>query len=225
VTAEVLFDLELDHGRCVGIRIPDDAGALDALASAGLLPEEHAHAATLTPVRARTWVAGRAALREAARRAGLPCMSPVLGDDRGAPRLAPGAAGSISHKEHVAVALVTPEDGARVGVDVEVDVARKHDIARRVLTAAELVEIEGLADGARSREILVRFSAKEAIYKALDPFVRRYVGFEEVAVTPLAGGSARVVAELRHGEGPFAIAATWRAFDGLVLTTARVARP
>jgi phosphopantetheine--protein transferase-like protein len=109
-------------------------------------------------------------------------------------------------------------------VDVETDVERKHDIARRVLTDAERDAIVGLDDRARARAITVRFSAKEAIYKALDPFVRRYVAFDEVAVSPLPGGDARVVATLRAGEGPFAIAATWRVFDGLVLTTARVSR-
>jgi 4'-phosphopantetheinyl transferase EntD len=68
----------------------------------------------------------------------------------------------------------------------------------------------------------VRFSAKEAIYKALDPFVRRYVAFEEVQVSPRPGGDADVVATLRPAEGPFVIAATWRVLEGLVLTTARV---
>jgi enterobactin synthetase component D len=223
VGPEVVLDLELAHGRCVGVRIPPDGAGVAALAEAALLTDERAFGETLAPVRRRTWVAGRAALREALARAGLACPSPVLADDRGAPRLPASVRGSISHKETIAVALVAPDGGARVGVDIEIDQARRHDISRRVLTAGERDEIAGLSERDRAREVLVRFSAKEAIYKALDPFVRRFVGFDEVQVSPLAGGSARVVSALRSGEGPFAIDVSWRRFDGLVLTTARVA--
>jgi 4'-phosphopantetheinyl transferase EntD len=87
-----------------------------------------------------------------------------------------------------------------------------------------LAEIAHLDVSDRAREVLLRFSAKEAIYKALDPFVRRYVGFGEVAVSPLPDGSARVTPDLRDGEGPFVIEVRWRRFEGVVLTTARVVR-
>lgn len=219
-----LFDLELAHGRCLGVRIPADPGELEELAAEALHPEELVHARTFALARRRTWIGGRVALRQALAAVGVACEGPVFADDRGAPRLPVGACASITHKEGVAAALVARADGrGRVGVDLEVETARKHDIARRVLTKGELAEIAALEGAAREREVLVRFSAKEAVYKALDPFVRRYVGFEEVAVTPLSGDDARVEAALRGGEGPFAFAATWRVFDGLVLTTARVA--
>jgi 4'-phosphopantetheinyl transferase EntD len=84
---------------------------------------------------------------------------------------------------------------------------------------------------ARAREVLLRFSAKEAIYKALDPFVRRYVGFLEVEVTPRPDGTADVRSQLPEasdGARAFAIDVRWQRFAGLVLTTARVvmtARP
>jgi 4'-phosphopantetheinyl transferase EntD len=38
-------------------------------------------------------------------------------------------------------------------------------------------------DSRRRREMFERFSLKEALYKGLDPFVRRYVGFLEVGVS------------------------------------------
>jgi 4'-phosphopantetheinyl transferase EntD len=223
VRADLVFDLELAHGRCVGLRIPPDDTAVHALAEEMLLLEERAFAATLARLRLRTWLVGRAALRVALARAGLACPTALLADDRGAPRTPGDLLASVSHKESVAVALVAPADGtARIGVDVEDDRARKHDIARRVLTEAEQSEIAGLPDRDRAREVTVRFSAKEAIYKAIDPFVRRYVGFHEVAVTPLPGGDARVTPMLRPDEGPFDVAATWRKLDGMILTTARV---
>jgi 4'-phosphopantetheinyl transferase EntD len=223
VRADLVFDLELAHGRCVGLRIPaDDAGA-HALAEETLLLEERAVAATLARLRLRTWTVGRAALRVALGRAGLACPMAILADERGAPRMPRDLLASVSHKESVAVALVARADGdARIGVDVEHDRDRKHDIAPRVLTEAEQAEIAGLSGRDRAREVTVRFSAKEAIYKAIDPFVRRYVGFQEVAVTPLPGGDASVIPMLRPDEGPFDVAATWRVFEGLILTTARV---
>jgi phosphopantetheinyl transferase len=56
--------------------------------------------------------------------------------------------------------MVAVESTARVGVDV--DVARSHDIASRVLRDAECDELAGLDDDDRGREVLLRFSAKEA---------------------------------------------------------------
>jgi enterobactin synthetase component D len=222
VTADIAFDLTLEHGTCVGVRIPAAGAELDALAEA-LSPEERARAAGMPPLRRRTWVGGRAAMREALGRAGLAQVG-VPSDDRGAPILPTGIAGSITHKENLAAALVARESSARVGVDVELDIVRSQDIASRVLTPGEVAEIAHLDERARAREVLLRFSAKEAVYKALDPFVRRYVGFGEVAVSPREDGTARVTPGLPAGEGPFAIEVRWRRFDGIVLTTARVAR-
>jgi 4'-phosphopantetheinyl transferase EntD len=217
----IAFEWSLGHGLCVAVRLPPAAETVLAL-SQGVLPaEELAMAATMTPVRRRTWLGGRAALRLALQRAGFDAP-PVLVDDRGAPTLPPGIAGSISHKEELAVALVAREPGgARVGVDVEIDRPRRIDISSRVLTPDELREIEPFAPADRDREVLLRFSAKEAIYKALDPFVRRYVGFHEVCVSPRADGTADVRPRLPE-KGSYAIDVRWRLVEGAILTTARI---
>lgn len=222
---DVAFDLELEHGPCVGIRIPEDEEAISLLAAI-LAPEEAEFARGLPPLRRRSWVGGRAALRAALARAGFEVAAPVLSDDRGAPALPSGISGSVTHKESIAAALVarTTGTGFRVGVDVEHDVAGKQDIASRVLADDEVAQLAAHDVPSRAREVLLRFSAKEAIYKAIDPFVRRYVGFKEVSVTIHDGGGASVTAALRDGEGPFAIEVRWRRFDGLVLTNARVER-
>ncbi|HEY8040408.1 MAG TPA: 4'-phosphopantetheinyl transferase superfamily protein [Polyangiaceae bacterium] len=220
MSPELAFDLELAHGRCVGVRLPPAGPSFEALAGA-LLPEERAFAAGLGPVRRRGWVGGRVAMRLALARAGLEAP-PVTSDERGAPVLPSGLAGSLSHKEHVAVALVAREARARLGVDIELDVPRRVDVSRRVLAEDELAEVAGLSPMEHDREVLLRFSAKEAIYKALDPFVRRYVAFREVSVTPREDGSAGARMHLPAAEGPFAVEVRWRRLDGLVLTTARV---
>jgi 4'-phosphopantetheinyl transferase EntD len=225
--ADVAFDLQLDHGRCVGVRIPGSDAALDGLIASHLAPGEQARAAGLPRPRRRTWAGGRAAMHEALARLGHP-RADVGTDDRGAPVLPSGILGSITHKEALAAALVTDATAggrdARVGVDLELDVVRSQDIASRVLTAGELEAIAPLDATERAREVLLRFSAKEAVYKALDPYVRRYVGFLEVEVSPREDGTAVVRPLLPDGEGPFAFEVRWRRFDGIVLTTARVER-
>jgi enterobactin synthetase component D len=221
LAVDIAFDLSLDHGRCVGVRIPDAGADLDALVDSALAPEEKTRAGTLPALRRRTWAGGRAAMREVLRRAGLPSPA-IFADDRGAPLLPGGVTGSITHKEGLAAALVAVESRARVGIDVELDHARSTDISSRVLAEDEAAELAHLDRDARAREVLLRFSAKEAIYKAIDPFVRRYVAFEEVSVSTHEDGTAAVTPRLKGREGPFAIEVRWLRFDGIVLTTARV---
>ena len=222
MAVEVAFDLELVHGRCVGVAIPVGP-ELEALAEGALEAEERSCADGWAPPRRRTWIAGRAALRGALARVGLHAPA-VLADDRGAPSLPAGIAGSVSHKERLAVALVAREDTARIGVDLELDVAPRVDIARKVLRPEELAELSALPQAARTAQLLLRFSAKEAIYKALDPFVRRYVAFHEVSVRPHDDGGATVGVHLAGGEGPFRIDVRWLRRDDVLLTTARVER-
>ena len=72
--------------------------------------------------------------------------------------------------------------------------------------------IDALPPELRWRGVVARFSIKESIYKAIDPFVQRYVGFKEAHVelgdeaSPVR--EARVRLSLAQGEGPFAVAAT-----------------
>jgi len=220
---EVLFEVTLDHGRCVAVALPEGDEAIATMAAELLLSEEREAAAALGPVRRRGWVGGRVAMREALARIGK-MAPPILADERGAPRLPSGLAGSISHKEHVAVALVATEEAAKVGVDVEVDAPRGRDIAGKVLRPEELAAVEGMAEDERARAVLLRFSAKEAVYKALDPYVKRYVGFLEIAVALSEDGTGEVTPYLPEGEGGFAFEVRWMRRGGLLLTTARVRR-
>jgi enterobactin synthetase component D len=220
--ADAVFDLTLDHGRCVAVTLPAEEAEVTAWAAERLLPAECAAAAGLGPVRRRAWVGGRVALREALARIGKTAPA-ILADDRGAPVLPRGMVGSISHKDRVAVALAAATDGAgRVGVDVEIDAPRARDIAAKVLRPEELAELAGMGAEERARAVLLRFSAKEAVYKALDPYVRRYVGFLEIAVALKEDGTGEVTPHLRDGEGPFEWELRWARVEGLLLTTARV---
>jgi phosphopantetheine--protein transferase-like protein len=217
----ILFERKLPHGICVGVRLPEPDELAGERVLDHLRPEERLHAAALPFRRRITWAGGRVALHAALEQAGHEA-GPILATDRGAPHLPPNVAGSISHKEGLAVALVTPDAKWRVGVDIEQLRVPRADIARHVLTPEERQSLAGWSPEERWRDVLLRFSAKEAVYKALDPFVRRYVSFQEVAVHPEAGGAARVQLMLKGGEGPFQVEAGWEMDEEFVLTTARI---
>ncbi len=244
---DAALELTLGHGHAVIVAVVEpEVGpgalvvpgrapvALDA-ALAALCEDERAHAAALPPVRRRDWVAGRWALHAALARAGAPVAGPVLADDRGAPVLPAPLRGSVSHKRGVAVALAARDEavaggdarGARVGVDVEVLAPSRLDLSRRVLTDAEREAVAGLDARARGVAVALRFSLKEAVYKAIDPFVRRYVGFREVAVWPGDGGDGVARVEIAPGGGadlPRDIEAGWVEVGELVIATARARR-
>ena len=129
----------------------------------------------------------------------------ILPDDRGAPILPAGFVGSLSHKGEHAAALVAPDTGARVGVDLEYARAPRQPIERRILTPREQASIRG-------RDVTLAFAIKEAIYKAIDPFVRRYVGFTEVEVS--------LVDHIATTTLPFTLDIWWCELDGLWLATA-----
>jgi enterobactin synthetase component D len=223
VAFERRFLRELPFGFCVGVSLPAD-GAFEL--PEDLHPMEAAFARALPEARRAGWVGGRVALRAALAAVGVGAPDAMLSTPRGAPILPPGAVGSVSHKRAIAVALAAraPTSRATVGVDVEELRPLRTDISRRVLTPDERARLP--PDGpARDAAVLLAFSAKEAIYKALDPWVQRFVSFEEatVARAPEGGLTARLA--LTGGEGPFTVElhdAAGADEVGLVLVAARV---
>ncbi len=191
------------HSDLFGAVVVVVADAEGAESIVPTLPEaERALMASWGERRQRTFALGRFALRGAIAELdvdGAIDVGVVGRDDRGAPVLPPSCAGlrcSVSHKDQVgrdggvvvvAAALVTRDvDTATVGVDVEFDEgqvrARVDKLAEQTLVPAELAQLPDDNDDARRRAVLTRFSLKEALYKALDPHVRRYIGFKEVSV-------------------------------------------
>ncbi|HET7504481.1 MAG TPA: 4'-phosphopantetheinyl transferase superfamily protein [Kofleriaceae bacterium] len=197
--------LALAHGACVLIELADPDAALAALD-----PAEQAHAHTLGAPRRRDYVAGRTALHLA-----LGSPAPILSDRRGAPIVPDGWVGSVSHKDALAAALVAPAGHGHIGVDLERAAPPRVDIAPRILTPRELAQLPD-----RGRAVTLRFAIKEAIYKAIDPYVQRYVGFLEVELElDPASDAVQVRSELA-----LAIEATWREHAGHWLATARAER-
>lgn len=197
----------------LGVPVPP---ALESLL-ATLPADERAICARWAPKRQATFAAGRQALRLALVEAGVVADVDAVGaigrDDRGAPVLPDHLAHlrravSITHKDSVAGALVVVDsavnagvDTVAVGCDLELDPESGRDrhsmagLARQVLSPHELQALvddaqQPLDDVSHRRAVLERFSLKEALYKGLDPFVRRHVGFLEVGVHIDVDGAA-----------------------------------
>ncbi len=152
---------------------------------------------------------------------------------------------SITHKDHIAAALVVSApserdvapnltrdvapDVGRVawGLDLEIDDGRPRKealaLARMVLVDDEFAVVDAIDDAAAcARATFERFSLKEALYKGLDPFLRRYVGFKEVGVVVSAGSAAFVVPFAGLAAHGFVIAVDDAIGADVVLTAARV---
>lgn len=229
----IQFRRDLPHGRCVAVSLPPapagsladagpDHGAVPPATLAQLPDAEQEHARRLAPARQVTWVGGRLALRAALSDLDV-AAGAILSDDRGAPRLPPGSVGSISHKPHLAVALAAPDAGWSVGVDLEdLTAPRRRDISTHVLADSERQAIASLEESVRRAEVLARFAAKEAIYKAVDRFVRRYVSFQEVVLHRAADGNLNATLMFPPAEGRFDVELAELSLPGLIIATARV---
>ena len=234
---DVAFRIDLPHGRCVGVRIPcgveRDNLLVFSRSLASLADEERAFLDSLSPARKPTWLAGRIALHEALRDLGLDA-GPILVTKRGSPELPDGATGSISHKQTLAVALAARNHGGlSLGVDIEPVPSlppstnqpgwdNRPDISSRVMTPEELSALASVPEAMRRREVVLHFSIKEALYKAVNPLVGRYVSFQEATVLPHPDGSVTVTLALTQHEGPFSVEARWSEIGGHLLTTAAV---
>ena len=208
----------VSHGSIAAVALPEPKGAErlpDVLTS-----EERDHALSLKPIRRVSWVGGRVALRLAARQIGWELPS-IGATPRGAPRMPNGLVGSLAHKTRMAVALVDAPDDGTVGIDLEELDRPRPVIAKLVLRPEERAVIEALPEADRWQAIVLRFSIKEAIFKALDPYVQRYIGFREARVEPRDDGGAKVSLLLEQGEGPFEIDARWWIEHEHVFTTLR----
>lgn len=210
--------------------------------SKALHTDELALADTLPPPRRPLFVAGRLAMRTALRTT-LPdardadVLPPVLRTARGAPLLPDAVTGSITHKGSRALAALQrlSPTVTHLGVDLERRPrdANATDIAARILTDRER---DALANYARAigqahaphdvarlvrERTLVHFALKEAVYKAIDPVVQRYVRFTEVALTVQDEGAVLVtlaVPELL--DTTWHVDAWWHLDDEWIVATA-----
>ena len=138
---------------------------------------------------------GRACAREAMAGLGGSRVAIPVGARR-EPVWPDGFVGAISHSGEVIAAVVAREEEfAGVGLDVERAVELKQGVERLILTEDERAE----APASEPWRSALRFSAKECLYKAVFPTVRRWIGFREVEVELDAGSFvARYVGRKRN---------------------------
>ena len=215
------FRVALPFGLLAGVHLPAGPDPVPRAALARLHPDERDFARTLGGYRQVQFVGGRLALGDLLGELGLR-RGGVLPNSHGAPELAPGFVASVSHKQDLAVGLVARGHGVGIGVDLEDTDRHRPGVAARVLRAEELRAVETLPADRQWVDTAIRFSVKESVYKALHPFLLRYIGFGEVAVWPEPDGNDRVEPFLRPGEGPFRFEARHLWIGTRVLSIVRV---
>lgn len=220
---DIAFHEATPHGVLTAVTIPDTPDPVPEAALERLTPQERELAVELGGYRQVQFVGGRLAMQGALRQLGAP-QEPVLQTDRGAPVLPRGFVGSVSHKRTIAVAMVARSNGGSLGVDIEEYGPARPRIEDRILTPTEIEAIAHLSGEPRWIATLIRFSIKESIYKAIDPYVRRYVGFHEAEVKPELDGRAWVDLNLKNQEGPFQVQARYLWLRGRLLSSARIRR-
>ncbi len=215
------YGLALPHGILQAIHLPSDGEPVPEDVLKRLHRDEATHARTLQGHRQVSWVGGRLALRGALRPliSSPPC---VLTGPFGEPLLPDGISASISHKKHLAVAMAARGTHGHLGIDLEEPGRDRSGIASRVLRPEEIEDVEALPESRRWTAILLRFSLKEALYKALFPRVGRYVGFDEARVRPGLDGLAQVDLFLKDLEGPFQVEARYHWIENHLLAAIRL---
>ena len=157
-------------------------------------------------------------------------IGPILADAHGAPDLPVHVHGSISHKDNLGVGVAIIDDAGRVGCDIEhCSNAVAPMLANRILTEDERASLGPIQDtnhtgsdlpnnlaycvNSKEEDVMLRFSFKEAIFKAIHPYLARSVDFTEVEVFPKSNGQAEVTFRLNtNGSSTFKCRAAWFRF-------------
>ncbi len=148
---------------------------------ARLTPEERAFATGERGRRQIEYAGGRLAARAAAQALGVDWGPLMTGEER-EPLGPVGFTVSITHKNDLAIALVARDAEGCVGIDLEGDGRARLSIASKVCRPEELLEVEALPEQEKWPSVMVRFAVKEAVYKAVFPFVRHFFGFQAASV-------------------------------------------
>ncbi len=203
----------------------DDPGAV-------LFPEEEATLARSVDKRRREFTTARICAHRALTGLGVPPV-PVLRGPRGEPQWPSGVIGSITHcAGYRAAAVARSTDIATIGIDAEPNEVLPEGVLDQIALPEEHDWLGPLmrGDPAVHWDRLL-FSMKESVYKAWFPLARRWLGFEDAALTvdPVGGTfSARLLVDgpvLPQGRVSGSLTGftgRWLARNGLVITAITV---
>lgn len=159
--------------RCVFSSHPPEAFKLYA--------SEENTTARMSPLRLRDFGHGRACVKLALEQLEIiDCPVPV-GEQR-EPVWPKNIAGSLSHTDHFAAAVVArTSEISSIGIDLEPAESLPENILTRVCRPEEIDRLH--PDGDRYRQAKLIFSAKESLYKSLWPILKSFIGFQEMEIT------------------------------------------
>lgn len=116
-----------------------------------------------------------------------------------------GVAGSISHTEGVAAAVVaSATDGKHIGIDLEhlATPEAASALNRLVVNRAERALLDIIFPGHSSLGLTITFSAKESFFKAAFPLVGRYFDFGAIALQEISEADRSLKFELTAALAP-----------------------
>jgi len=100
-----------------------------------------------------------------------------------APRWPRGVVGAITHnRQRAAAAVALKRDVLGLGLDMEVLRAPKEGLVRRILRPAEIEALDAWPEEERALRLMLAFSAKESLFKALHPLREVYLGFQDAEI-------------------------------------------
>jgi len=195
--------------------------------AASLFPEEAAQFGWAVESRTREFTTARSCARRALTKLGL-AAAPILRGPKREPLWPPGVVGSITHcRGYRAAAVALKSDLWSIGIDAEVHDELPPGVPDHVLIEHETAWLLNAPAGIHWDRAV--FSAKESVFKAWFPLTRRWLGFEDVAVTfhPTNGTfDARllVAAPVIRGRALTGFSGRFLVRHGLVLTATAVLR-
>ena len=138
---------------------------------------------TWSEKRRQQFILGRTAARKALCHTNASDLPVLIASESHAPVWPHGIVGSITHTHSIGISCVSPsQDIKALGIDIETISDRALGVIERIATPEEQKLITDLSDPKTAA--LCLFTIKEALYKALWPIVKRYIGFQEVSIIP-----------------------------------------
>lgn len=217
-----ILQRDTPHGWLGAFALPEATAENLQPLLASLHPDELARTKKFAARRQMTFAGGRWAIREALKKMGVHFPLAIASNSRGAPGVPQNLRLSLAHKDDVVCVLVQRGEQFELGVDVEHADAVGEDIESKIMTDKEQKRLRTRPATEHVRERSICFAVKEALYKALDPYVQRYVDFREVEVTTSPSGVATVDFFLKGNEGPFLAEAHWYCDGAFVFATCKV---
>lgn len=132
------------------------------------------------------FLAGRLCAAASLQAAGYPAIILQRDAESGRPVWPQGLCGSITHSHGMAVSIAGfSQQWHSLGLDLErmIAPARALRLQKAILTPHEQAQLKGLDEEALARQTTLLFSAKESLFKALNPLTGVYFGFQDAQVS------------------------------------------